>query len=89
MVGVSTGVTPESTVDDAERSDDVDDGVPVDLPQCFTTVVVVVATGLRSSDSVLLLRLLLLLAGENAGNLLALGRLTCRPNQNYIHSTIG
>jgi len=77
-VGVSTAVTSQSTADDAERSDDVDDGVSVDLPQWLTIVVavlVVVATGLRSADSVRILRLLTL-TGENPGNLLALDRLT-------------
>jgi len=51
MGGVSVGVTSESTVDDVERSDDVDGGVSVDLPLCLTTVVAVVATGVLPTAS--------------------------------------
>jgi len=76
--GVSVGVTSDSTVDDVERSDDVDEGV-----SCFTTVVAVAATGLRSADCA---RLLLLFA-EYPGNLVALRRLTCStPGNTKWHS---
>jgi len=66
------GVTSDSTVDDVDRSDDVDGGVSVDLPPRFKTVV---AAGLRSANCARLPLLLLLLA-EYPGNLLALVRVT-------------
>ena len=88
MGGVSVGVTSESTVDDVERSDDVDGGVSVDLPLCLTTVVAVVATGLRSADCVREvlkpLRLApppLLLLAKYPGNLLVLVRHTCKTHK--------